>query len=479
MKLICLTLLIISGITDSRSEQYEVVGAAGPVLAVAGEDVILPCSVKPSISVVDMRVEWFRLDLRDSQLVHLYEDHVDKNTDQIQSYRERTELIHQELQRGDASLKLSSVRVSDEGLYKCFIQSRSWSDDATVNVSVEAVGRPPVITVDGFDHSGGLHLQCESEGWNPEPDLEWLNSEGVRLSSETTEKHRNTDGFSVKHTVTVYERDSKIHCRFRLKHHMLETLIITTRNMFNSWRTSVTVISVFVVLGVIAGILIAVFAHKNKEHIQLQKEKRRIQQERDQLLQSLKTIIPKALTHLRTHTVNVILDADTAHPRLIVSRDGKQVRDGNTQTGVHRGKDRFDEYLGVLGKEGFSSGCFYFEVQVTGQTEWHLGVARESVDRKSWESLRPERGYWIVGRRYERYRARGSSDYSLSLRVDPERIGVFVDYEKGLVFFYDVKSSSHIYTYTNQSFNEKLYPFVSLGYQWNTNSTPLIICDDY
>ncbi|KAF4116575.1 hypothetical protein G5714_004064 [Onychostoma macrolepis] len=348
MKLICLTLLIIRGITDSRSEQYEVVGAAGPVLAVAGEDVILPCSVKPSISVVDMRVEWFRLDLRDSQLVHLYEDH------------RRTELIHQELQRGDASLKLSSVRVSDEGLYKCFIQSRSWFDDATVNVSVEAVGRPPVITVDGFDHSGGLHLQCESEGWNPEPDLEWLNSEGVGLSSETTEKHRNTDGFSVKHTVTVYERDSKIHCRFRLKHHMLETLIITTSNMFNSWRTSVIMISVFVVLGVIAGILIAVFAHKNKEHIQLKNkhsklqnehrklqnehrklqnehsklqnehsklqnehrklqnehsklknEKKRIQQEfsleRDQLLQSLKTIIPKALTHLRTHTEHIQL----------------------------------------------------------------------------------------------------------------------------------------------------------------------------
>ncbi len=116
--------------------QYEVVGPAGPVLAVAGEDVILPCSVKPNISVVDMRVEWFRLDLKDS-LVHLYDDHVDENTDQIQSYRGRTELNHQELQRGDASLKLSSVRVSDEGRYKCFIQSKSWSDDTTVNVNVE------------------------------------------------------------------------------------------------------------------------------------------------------------------------------------------------------------------------------------------------------------------------------------------------------------------------------------------------------
>ncbi len=106
------------------------------MLAVAGEDVILPCSVKPSISVVDMRVEWYRLDLTNS-LVHLYDDHVDKNTDQIQSYRGRTELNPQELQRGDASLKLSSVRVSDEGRYKCFILSKSWFDDTTVNVSVE------------------------------------------------------------------------------------------------------------------------------------------------------------------------------------------------------------------------------------------------------------------------------------------------------------------------------------------------------
>ncbi len=106
------------------------------MLAVAGEDVILPCSVKPNISIVDMRVEWFRFDLRDT-LVHIYDDHKDENTDQIQSYRGRTELNHQELQRGDASLKLSSVRVSDEGRYKCFIQSKSWFDDTTVDVSVE------------------------------------------------------------------------------------------------------------------------------------------------------------------------------------------------------------------------------------------------------------------------------------------------------------------------------------------------------
>ncbi len=174
--------------------------------------------------------------------------------------------------------------------------------------------------------------------------------------------------------------------------------------------------------------------------------------------------------------MNVILDADTAHRRLIVSDDGKQVRDGQTE-GVDGGKDRFVYYLGVVGKEGFSSGCFYFEVQVEGQTVWYLGVARASAYR-TWISLSPGNGYWIVGRRNEKYRARDSYDYPLSLRVDPQRVGVFVNYEKGLVSFYGVKSCSHIYTYTNQSFNEKLFPFVSLGEWWNKNPTPLIICDD-
>uniref|UniRef100_A0A671RVD4 Zgc:123297 n=1 Tax=Sinocyclocheilus anshuiensis TaxID=1608454 RepID=A0A671RVD4_9TELE len=178
--LITFDLVNLNLLSFSFTEQYKVVGPADSVFAVAGEDVILPCSVKPNITV----------------------------------------------------------------------------------------GRPPVITVDGFDHSGGLHLQCESEGWNPEPDLEWLASAGVTLSSETTEKHRKTEGFSVKHTITLHHSD-KIHCRVKLRHHMLEALIITTSNMFISWRTPIILISVFVVLSMIAGILIAVFVHKNKGNILL------------------------------------------------------------------------------------------------------------------------------------------------------------------------------------------------------------------
>ncbi|XP_056609720.1 myelin-oligodendrocyte glycoprotein-like [Triplophysa dalaica] len=135
MKFICVTLLIITGIT--QSDEYEVIGPSAPVMTVSGEDVILPCSIKPNFSAVNMRVQWIRLDLKDS-IVHLYKDHKDINTDQLQSYRGRTQVFKEELEKGNTSLKLSRVQISDEGLYKCFIQSESWSDDITVDLRVEA-----------------------------------------------------------------------------------------------------------------------------------------------------------------------------------------------------------------------------------------------------------------------------------------------------------------------------------------------------
>ncbi|XP_073721070.1 butyrophilin-like protein 2 [Misgurnus anguillicaudatus] len=230
-------------------DQFDVVGPGAPLFAIAGKDVIMPCSLKPNINAVNMRVKWFRPDFK---VVHVYEDHEDKNTNQLQSYRGRTEVFKDELQKGNASLKLSRVQISDEGAYKCFIQYKTRSYDINIDLRVEVLGSPPLITIDGSDGSGGLHLQCESKGWNLEPQLVWLDSEGVTLTSETTDTQRETDGFRVKHMITVYNRDSKYHCRVRMGRHMMETEIITSSELFNSWKTPVIWISFAVLFVVIA-----------------------------------------------------------------------------------------------------------------------------------------------------------------------------------------------------------------------------------
>ncbi|XP_048059721.1 uncharacterized protein LOC125276261 [Megalobrama amblycephala] len=183
------------------------------------------------------------------------------------------------------------------------------------------------------------------------------------------------------------------------------------------------------------------------------------------------------LKRMQQYEVDVTLDPDTANSELILSDDGKQVRLGDTEQDLPDKPERFDRYVNVLGKEGFSSGRFYFEVQVKGKTEWGLGVARESIDRKGESTLCPEDGYWTVQlRNGNEYEACDDSLIPLSLRVKPQRVGVFMDYEEGLVSFYDVESSSHIYSFTGQSFTDKLYPFFCPGLNnGGKNSTPLII----
>ncbi len=175
--------------------------------------------------------------------------------------------------------------------------------------------------------------------------------------------------------------------------------------------------------------------------------------------------------------MDVTLDPDTAHPGLILSDDGKQVRCGDIRQKLPDTPERFDSCVCVLGKEGFSSGRCYFEVQVKGKTKWDLGVVRESINRKGAITLTPSDGYWTVClRNGDEYKACDDAPVSLSLRVKPQRVGVFVDYEEGLVSFYDVESSSHIYSFTAQSFTEKLFPCFgpSLNYG-GKNTSPLII----
>uniref|UniRef100_A0A672RAB0 Bloodthirsty-related gene family, member 21 n=1 Tax=Sinocyclocheilus grahami TaxID=75366 RepID=A0A672RAB0_SINGR len=160
--------------------------------------------------------------------------------------------------------------------------------------------------------------------------------------------------------------------------------------------------------------------------------------------------------------VDVTLDPDTAYPNLVLSDDGKQVTSKDIKHKLPNNPERFDYCPCVLAHEGFSSGRFYFEVQVKGMTDWDLGVARESINRKGIITAIPEAGYWIVVlRNGNNYLAGESSPVPLSLRVKPQVVGVFVDYEEGLVSFYDVESRSHIFSFTSQSFTEKLFPFFS------------------
>ncbi|KAI5630548.1 zinc finger protein RFP, partial [Silurus asotus] len=145
---------------------------------------------------------------------------------------------------------------------------------------------------------------------------------------------------------------------------------------------------------------------------------------------------------------DVTLDPESAHPKLILSPDGKQVRRGDTKQNLTDTPQRFTYYNAVVGNQSFSSGRFYYEVQVRGKNHWRLGVVRENINRKEWIIERPQYGVWTVRLYDNQYKAYADTDVPLTLREKVEIVGLFVDYDEGLVSFYDVNSRSHIYSFT-------------------------------
>ncbi|XP_049319173.1 butyrophilin subfamily 1 member A1-like isoform X2 [Astyanax mexicanus] len=204
--------VILLFLPSTLSRRFRLVVPEAPVFSVPGSDVVLSCSVREEfspniINAVDLNVTWSRSDLKDS-LVHLYENHKDLNTGQIPSYRGRTAVFKEQLKNGDVSLKLSNVRITDEGEYTCRVDSTSFRSDKTIKLSVEVVGSEPVITVEKYDsESGKFSLLCESKGWYPEPELQWRNSKGVNVTAET-ETQPVADFFNVKSRITVEKIDS-------------------------------------------------------------------------------------------------------------------------------------------------------------------------------------------------------------------------------------------------------------------------------
>ncbi|XP_074489699.1 E3 ubiquitin-protein ligase TRIM21-like [Sebastes fasciatus] len=191
----------------------------------------------------------------------------------------------------------------------------------------------------------------------------------------------------------------------------------------------------------------------------------------------MKKLFEAKLKRVQQSAVDVTLDPDTAHPNLILSDDGKQVNCGDVKKNLPDNPERFNPCVTVLAKQSFSSGRFYYEVQVKGKTTWDLGVARESINRKGRIELSPEDGYWTMCLRNKKeYNVCTNPSVCLSLESQPEKVGVFVDYEEGLVSFYDVDAAALIYSFTGCSFTEKLYPYFNPSINYGgENSAPLII----
>ncbi|PNJ15590.1 E3 ubiquitin-protein ligase TRIM69 isoform X1 [Pongo pygmaeus] len=153
------------------------------------------------------------------------------------------------------------------------------------------------------------------------------------------------------------------------------------------------------------------------------------------------------------------LDPKTAHPNLVLSKSQTSVWHGDIKKVMPDDPERFDSSVAVLGSRGFTSGKWYWEVEVAKKTKWTVGVVRESIIRKGSCPLTPEQGFWLLRLRNQTdLKALDLPSCSLALTNNLDKVGIYLDYEGGQVSFYNAKTMTHIYTFSN-TFMEKLYPY--------------------
>uniref|UniRef100_A0A3B4ZGC2 Ig-like domain-containing protein n=1 Tax=Stegastes partitus TaxID=144197 RepID=A0A3B4ZGC2_9TELE len=104
----------------TRFHEYSSQRISSPasVVALAGEDVLLPCRLQPPISDSSITVEWTRPGL-DPGYIHDHQVYHSQNP----GYQYRTALFVDQLINGNVSLKLFRVKMSDAGKYRCFLPS--------------------------------------------------------------------------------------------------------------------------------------------------------------------------------------------------------------------------------------------------------------------------------------------------------------------------------------------------------------------
>ncbi|XP_073331652.1 butyrophilin subfamily 3 member A2-like [Pagrus major] len=199
--------------------QSQLTGPPQPIVATVGDDIILPCHLQPGGDVAGKTLEWTRPEL-DPRFVFVWRAGQDFVSLKNPSYKGRTSLYTGELKHGNISLKLSSVRPSDGGRYKCYIPDLNTASFVELVVASRVVSWP-TISLSGIDRNkGAVVLHCNSTGWYPEPEVFWLDAEGNLLSAGPTETVRGPDDlYTVSSRVTVGKRHSNsFTCRVQQNH---------------------------------------------------------------------------------------------------------------------------------------------------------------------------------------------------------------------------------------------------------------------
>ncbi|XP_067320071.1 tripartite motif-containing protein 14 [Anolis sagrei] len=165
------------------------------------------------------------------------------------------------------------------------------------------------------------------------------------------------------------------------------------------------------------------------------------------------------LKHARTPT----LEINSLHPRLTLSEDRLSVSYCWRRKLYPSSPQRFDKLWQVLSRDSFFAGSHYWEVDLfQAEQGWWIGAAYSSIKRKGDSELCRlgcNRASWCIKRfEFEYWAFHDGERIPIRIQNDPNRVGVFLDYEAGVLSFYNVTDGmAHLHTF-HSKFTEPIYP---------------------
>lgn len=164
------------------------------------EDVILPCLFTSESQIV---IHWTIQD----NIVHSYFRDMDQLEGQYLRYANRTSLFHSEINNGNASLTVRRLSLLDEGIYTCYVGTRSRYRVSKVVLKVGAFHTPLMK----YEKNTESFLVCSILSVYPYPRITWK-MDNTNVSGSSTEATEPPGPFYVKSTLNVTGLNSSFEC---------------------------------------------------------------------------------------------------------------------------------------------------------------------------------------------------------------------------------------------------------------------------
>ncbi|KAL7876825.1 hypothetical protein SRHO_G00034680 [Serrasalmus rhombeus] len=157
--------------TWRRSAKAEISVPGGGHVGVYGKSVVLFCSFPTggSWDVSSSVITW----QHGLEVVHSFYHSQDQLDQQHPRYANRTSLYHQEMVKGNASLRLDRVSLEDHGIYTCSVSTQMGRQRKSFRLTVAAFYSEPHLHI-SLSSNGQVDLLLTSQGGYPSPSLQWL-----------------------------------------------------------------------------------------------------------------------------------------------------------------------------------------------------------------------------------------------------------------------------------------------------------------